>query len=200
MVIMTKSPSNFAERSWPVQGQWTYEDWLQLPDDGSRYEVIDGELYMAPPPAIAHQSSSNRLATGMTVHSDRTDAGRVFNAPIGVRLPNQPVPFEPDIVFISNARKEIIGDKYIEGVPDLLVEILSPSNWPYDRQTKFEVYRDAGVPEYWIVDYRKKTIEVFVLDGGEYVLQKGILGMGEMAESEAMTGFQIAVSEVFRDL
>jgi Uma2 family endonuclease len=125
---------------------------------------------------------------------------RIFTAPIGVRLPTQPVPFEPDIVFVSNARKEIIGEKYIEGAPDLLVEILSPSNWPYDRQTKFEVYREAGVPEYWIVDYRKKTIEVFVLDGGEYVLQKGILGMGELAESHTMAGFQIPVAEVFRDL
>jgi hypothetical protein len=120
MVIMTKSPSNLAERSWPLQGQWTYEDWLQLPDDGYRYEIIDGELYMTPLPAIAHQFSSNRLTTAMTNHVDRNSLGFVVTAPVGVQLPNQPVPFEPDIVFVSGARKEIIGEKYIEGVPDLL--------------------------------------------------------------------------------
>lgn len=200
MVMMKKSSASFAERAWPVQGHWTFQDWLQLPDDGYRYEIIDGELYMTPPPAIAHQYSSNRLATGMTNYVDKKSLGLVLTAPIGVHLPTQPVPFEPDIVFISKSRKEIIGEKYIEGVPDLVVEILSPSNWPYDRQTKFEVYREAGVPEYWIVDYRKKTIEVFVLDAGEYVLQKGILGLGEVAESLAIPGFQIQVAEVFRDL
>ena len=136
----------------------------------------------------------------MSRHNDKHNLGYLLSAPVGVQLPNQPVPFEPDIVFISKAHKEIIGERYIEGVPDLIVEILSPSNWPYDRQTKFEVYRKAGVPEYWIVDYRKKTIEVFVLDSGEYVLQKGILGVGEVAESHAMEGFQIPVAQVFRDL
>jgi Uma2 family endonuclease len=184
---------------WPEQGQWTYADWERLPDDGTRYEVIDGELYMSPPPAVPHQFSSNRLATAMTNHADAKKLGHVLTAPVGVLLPGQPVPLLPDIVFVSAARKAIIGKKFIEGVPDLMVEILSPGNWPYDRNEKFRVYQDAGVPEYWIVDYRAKTVEVFALEEGEYALVNK-WGLDGAAASSALTGFQIAVADIFRDL
>lgn len=199
MTAPTPTLSPPANTLWPEQGQWTYADWERLPDDGTRYEVIDGELYMSPPPAIPHQFSSNRLATGMTNHADAHQLGYVFTAPVGVQLPIQSVPVLPDIVFISAARKTIIGKKFIEGVPDLVVEILSPGNWPYDRNEKFRVYQDAGVPEYWIVDYRAKTVEVFVLEEGEYVLINK-WGLDGTATSHALSGFQIAVADIFRDL
>ena len=186
-------------REWPEQGQWTYADWERLPNNGTRYEVIDEVLYMAPPPGIPHQSSSNRLATAMTNHADTKGLGYVFTAPVGVRLPTQPVPLQPDIVFVPAAHRAIIGKQYIEGIPDLVVEILSPSNWPYDRNEKFIAYQIAGVPEYWIVDYRAKTIEVFALEEGEYVLL-GKWGLADSAASRALAGFQIAVADVFRDL
>lgn len=183
---------------WPQQGKWTYEDWARLPDDGTRYEVIDGVLHMTPPPAIPHQTSSGNLAFEMTDHARRHNLGRILFAPIGVRLPSQPVPFEPDIVFVSTARKSIIGKQYIEGVPDLVVEILSPGNWLYERQEKFRVYQEAGVPEYWIVDYRARTVEVFSLEEGEHVLL-GKWGVGDHAASRVLTDFQILVADIFRD-
>lgn len=186
-------------REWPEQGQWTYEDWARLPDDGTRYEVIDGVLHMTPPPAIPHQFASIRLAAGMKNHADPKRLGDVLTAPVGVLLPGQPVPFQPDIVFISAEHKAIIGKQYIEGVPDLVVEILSPSNWPYDRQEKYRAYQSAGVPEFWIVDYRAKTIEVFALEEGEYVLL-GKWDMGESAAARVLVGFQISVADVLRDL
>jgi Uma2 family endonuclease len=151
---------------WPDQGQWTYEDWEQLPNNGARFEVIDGVLHMAPPPSIAHQSIVANLFTLMNVHSTKNNLGRVFPSPVGVRLPTQPVPLQPDIVFVSKERKDIIGSQYIEGVPDLVIEVLSPSNWPYDRNEKFQVYQTAGVPESWIVDYRARTVEVLVMEAG----------------------------------
>ncbi len=196
MAILTK-PSPSPLWTWPEPGQWTYEDWLQLPDDGTRYEVIDGELYMSPPPAIPHQTSSGNLDFSFRRHVRDHDLGRIFTAPVGVRLPGYPVPFQPDIVFISKAREHIISTRYIEGVPDLIVEILSPSNWAYDRDEKFKVYRDADVPELWLVDYRKKTVEVFVWEEGEYVLQKGVLKVGDMAESNVLNGFAVQVAEIF---
>lgn len=194
-----KSPAAALASEYPEQGKWTYDDWARLPDDGTRYEVIDGDLYMTPPPSVSHQSASIRLVTLMSNFVESRGLGFVFAAPIGVRLPSQPVPLEPDIVFVSSARKAIIGKEYIEGAPDLLVEILSPSNWIYDRHEKFNLYQSSGVPEYWIVDYRAQTVEVFVLEKGEYTLT-GKWSAGEKATSRVLDGFQIAVADVFRDV
>lgn len=184
-------------RPWPPeQESWTYEDWLRLPDDGFRYEVLDGVLYMTPPPAIKHQRASLRLARRMGTFAEERNLGEVLIAPCGVRLPTQPVPVQPDILFVSAARQDIVGEQYVEGAPDLVVEVLSPSNWPYDRTEKFQAYLTAGVQEYWIVDYRACTIEVFTLEEGAYALV-GQFGSGETAHSPLLAGFQVAVDEVF---
>lgn len=197
---MTLSAPPFTDyRQWPEQGRWAYADWERLPDDGNRYEVIDGELHVSPPPAIPHQSSSGNLFAGMYTHAETHQLGFVFSAPIGVRLPNQPVPLQSDIVFVSKARKAIIGAQYIEGAPDLVVEILSPSNWAYDRVEKQRVYAEAGIPEYWILDYRAKTIEVLVLESGEYVLIRRY-GMTERVASRVLANFEIDVAAMFREL
>ncbi len=183
-------------RQWPEQGYWTYEDWQHLPDDGFRYEVLDGVLYMSPPPTIPHQDSSGELSSQMRQHAKKRDLGKILSAPVGVRLPGQPVPLQPDIVFVAKERRQIIHDDYIEGAPDLVVEILSPSNWPYDRGEKMEAYRQAGVREYWIVDYRARMIEVLVLEETTYVLI-GKFGPGDTARSTVLTEFEIAVNDVF---
>jgi len=184
------------ERPWPPeQGQWTYEDWLRLPDDGFRYEVLNGVLYMTPPPRIRHQSVSHNLelAIGNFVKEHRR--GIVLGAPCGVRLSGQPVPVQPDILFVRAERRDIIGEEYVEGAPDLVVEILSPSNWLYDRTEKFRAYQEAGVMEYWIVDYNACTIEVFVLEGSTYALL-GKFGLGEVVRSKVLAGFEVVVGEV----
>ena len=113
-----------------------------------------------------------------------------------MRLPNQPVPLQPDIVFIRAERLGIIDEAYIEGVPDLLMEILSPSNWLYDRREKMQVYQAAGVAEYWIIDPRAVTIEVYVLEQGTYVLA-GQYGRGEVAPSRLLSGFAVSVDDIF---
>jgi Uma2 family endonuclease len=153
--------TTLVERPWPpAQGEWTYEDWLKLPDDGYRYEVIDGVLYMRPPPLIRHQRTSSRIYIPFSDFLRLNPLGEVFYAPVGVRLPNQPVPLQPDLVFVRAERLDIIQENYIEGTPDLIIEILSPSNWLYDRREKMRVYQEAGVPVYWIVDPRALTIEI----------------------------------------
>ena len=122
--------------------------------------------------------------------------GEVLFAPCGVRLPGQPVPVQPDILFVHADRRQIIGEDYVEGAPDLVVEILSPSNWLYDRTEKFRAYQAAGVREYWIVDPRARTVEIFTLEAGTYALQ-GKFGSGERAPSPLLTGFEMTVDEVF---
>lgn len=185
------------ERPWPPpQGEWTYEDWLKLPDDGYRYEVINGVLHVSPPPRIRHQRVALRLVRRLANFVEEHCLGEVLEAPVGVRLPNQPVPFQPDILFIRTERLDILGEKYVEGVPDLVMEILSPSNWLYDRREKMEVYQEAGVPEYWIVDPRARTVEVYVLEEGAYLLI-GRYGQEETARSQVLSGFEVPVDEIF---
>lgn len=197
MATLAKSPSSPSAPAWPPeQGQWTYEDWLRLPDDGFRYEVIDGVLLMAPPPRLDHQDASAELAARMRTYARENELGKVYAAPTGVRLPNQPVPVQPDILFIRQERQAIIGKDYIEGAPDLIVEILSPSNWLYDRKQKFEIYREAGVAEYWIVDHRAQTIEVFFLEDTAYTLV-GKYGPGDAVRSTALAGFEVKVDDIF---
>ena len=181
--------------TWPEQGHWTYEDWLRLPDDGFRYEVLHGVLYMSPPPAVPHQDAQGELYTLMRFYAKRKHLGMVLGAPIGVRLPGEPVPLQPDILFVRQERASIVGKEYVEGAPDLVVEILSPSNWQYDRKEKFLAYQAAGVPEYWIVDYRARTIEVFLLEEGAYVLL-GKYGSGERVAAKMLEGFSVGVDEV----
>ena len=185
-------------RPMPEQGKWTYDDWALLPDNGWKYEVLNGDLYMTPPPTVAHQEASDELLMQMKLHAKQKRLGKVFSSPIGVRLPNQPVPVEPDVLFVKKERLSIVTKTYIEGAPDLVVEVLSPSNWTYDRQEKYEVYRAAGVSEYWIVDYRAKTIEVFNLEKGAYILS-GKFASGQSASSTALEGFSIPVDEVFAE-
>jgi Uma2 family endonuclease len=100
--------TTLAGRPWPPeQGEWTYEDWLKLPDDGYRYEVIDGVLYMSPPPLIRHQRSSVRIVSQLMAFLRSQPVGETLYA-VGVRLPNQPVPLQPDIVFVQADRLGII--------------------------------------------------------------------------------------------
>jgi Uma2 family endonuclease len=89
------------------------------------------------------------------------ELGEVLAAPCGVRLPNQPVPVEPDILFIKKERLQIIGEMVIEGAPDLIVEILSPASIVHDRERKFKIYQEVGIPEYWLVDYHDRIVEIF---------------------------------------
>jgi Uma2 family endonuclease len=122
--------------------------------------------------------------------------GEVLTAPVGVRLPHQPVPLQPDIVFVRTERLGIVGEAYVEGAPDLLVEILSPSNWLYDRREKMQAYQEAGVVEYWIVDPRALTVDVYILEQGTYVLMSQC-SIGEVARSQILPGFEVSVETIF---
>ncbi len=194
-VVVPVSPPS--ERVWPPeQGDWTYEDWLRLPNDGRRYEVLNGELYMTPPPTTTHQNVVTELSMQMRSFAKQADLGIVLVSPVGVRLPNQPVPVQPDVVFVRAERRDIIGEDYVEGVPDLVVEVLSPSNWLYDRREKMQAYEQAGVPEYWIVDYRARTVEVRALEAKTYTLLDEF-GSGDVARSTVVSGFEIRVDDLF---
>jgi Uma2 family endonuclease len=151
----------------PPQGRWTYADYAALPDDGNRYEIIAGVLYMTPAPGIGHQSVSARMVTFLVTHVEFAGLGRVFAAPVDVELAPDTV-VQPDIVVILSANLDRITPSRIIGAPDLVVEILSPGTAGYDRREKQDAYARAGVGEYWIVDPGAQTVELLTLDQGRY--------------------------------
>jgi len=184
------------ERPWPPpQGQWTYQDYLRLPDDGTQYEIIKGVLYMVPAPTTAHQRASRNLEFQMWEFVRRHGLGDVFYAPTDVYLPGQETPVQPDLLFVAVGRAGIIQKRGVEGTPDLVVEIISPRTWWQDRRVKLPLYEETGVPECWIVDPDQGVIEVYVLERGSYALL-GHWKRGEVVVSRALAGFQVAVDEV----
>ncbi len=129
---------------------WTYELWEQLPHEEYRYEIIDGVLYMSTAPSPDHQRTSSRIYLGLLDQIDRRGLGETFFAPLGLVIPGA-TPVQPDLVVVLIEDAGIISAKRIEGIPALVVEILSPSTVDYDLITKREIYARAGIPEYWAV-------------------------------------------------
>jgi Uma2 family endonuclease len=183
-------------RPFPRQGEWTYEDWLGFPNDGWKYEIINGVLHMSPPPLIDHQDILLELVTRMRLHAQRRRLGKVLCAPCGVRLPGQPVPVEPDILFVRRERLAILGKRYVEGAPDLIVEILSPSNATYDLETKYALYEQAGVAEYWLVNPWEQWVRIYTLTDGGYQLASEA-GLDGTAASAILDDFSIAINSLF---
>ena len=180
----------------PVQGQWTYDDYARLPDDGMRYEVVRGELFISPAPRPLHQRVILRLSYLLNAFLVQHNSGEVLTAPIDVLLPKRlGDPVQPDIVVVASERQQIVGDLNIQGAPDLVIEVLSPTNAEHDRTLKYEIYAEAGVTEYWIVDPHERTVEVFVLRDGGYE-PRGRYGEGETARSEILDGFTAAIDEI----
>ena len=139
---------------------WHYARWeAELPDDGNRYEVIDGVLYMTTAPSNFHQWIVMRLLRFVGFPAEEAGPAYPFFAPIGVLMPGAD-PVQPDFLLVRRERAAIIRDRRIRGVPDLIVEILSPTNPELDTDTKRGSYARAGVPEYWMV--RPATCDVLV--------------------------------------
>jgi len=198
MTVLTKTapPTTEVATRPPPQGEWTYEDYLNLPTDGWQYEIIHGRLSMVPASSPIHQSIVGELLTVLKVFLRQHPLGKVFPAPTDVLVPGKAEPVQPDLVFVAAERLDIITLRAIEGVPDMVVEVLSPSNWLDDRRTKFALYAEMGVREYWIVDPDERTVEVFSLQEGRYALI-GRLGPDETLRSDLLPGFEVAVVDLF---
>jgi Uma2 family endonuclease len=182
---------------WPAQGEWTYKDYLRLPDDGNRYEVIRGVLYVTASPTWKHQSAGSRFERRLAAFVERRKLGEVGRAPFDVKLPfGIASPVQPDLVFFRKGNTPGLDDNSFEGVPDLVVEILSPRTRRRDLTVKLDAYRDAGVPEYWLVDPAERTVVVYVLEKGRYTeLVRG--GERDVVWSSFVPGFRIKVRSLF---
>lgn len=184
---------------FPRQGEWTEEDYLSLPETNRLVELSEGKLVILPMPTDTHQRAVGKLFRIMSDYVETYHLGEVRVAPLRTRL--WPGKFrEPDIMFMSASHADRIGEEFW-GVPDLVVEVISPrtehssGTEHVDRGEKFEDYQKASVLEYWLVDPEDGTIEVYVLRRRVYHLL-GKWGIGEVARSEILSGFEVPVETV----
>ncbi len=162
--ITAMNPAN--DVPGPRQGDWTYEQYAAL-DDGKRYEVVDGVLYMTPAPNIAHQDAVARFVYYLMAYAEFSGLGKVFVAPCDVELaPN--IVVQPDVLVVLKAHQERITKTHVVGAPDIVVEVSSPGTATYDRRKKYDLYAHAGVQEYWLVDPGAQVVEVLSLENGMY--------------------------------
>lgn len=173
--------------------RFNYHDYCQLPE-GKRYELIDGDFYMVPAPFTLHQRVLWKLATSLQ-ESLHPAQGELFIAPVDVVLSDTDV-VQPDIIFISKERAAIITEANIQGAPDLVVEILSPSTRERDLGIKKKLYERYGVQEYWIADPTTKTIQVYhATDAGLELVRS--FSMTTHLQSTLLPQCTIAIAAVF---
>lgn len=179
------------------RAKYTYEDYLNTPE-GERYELLGGELVLVASPNMAHQGNQARLGSRMFIFSEDNDLGKVFFSSTDVVLSDESGTdvVQPDILFISKGREDIITDANVQGAPDMVVEILFPSTSRRDWKYKRELYAKYGVREYWIVDPANRIVTVMLLKDGVLEIA-GAYVEGDTLASAALDGFRVGVSEIF---
>jgi Uma2 family endonuclease len=174
--------------------KYTYEDYLKTPED-ERYELIEGELIMSPSPIPKHQRISRKIEFILEKYVTENDIGEVFYAPCDVYLDEENV-VQPDILLISKERLGIIGEKNIQGAPDLVIEIISESTAYRDLVQKKKLYARFGVKEYWIVVPGEESIEVYILKDNTYILYK-TYSKDDTLESLYLKDLKIGLKGIF---
>ena len=171
------------------------EEYLNLPE-GEPYQLIGGKLTLTPAPGWPHQRISRKIEMRLAAHIEKHKLGELFYAPTDVFLSNENV-FQPDLLFISKGREELLSENgIINGSPDLVIEILSPSTAIIDTIEKKEIYEKYGIKEYWIVDGEGYTVYVYVLKDSGYELEQKA-GKGEKVHSIVVKNFELSIDEVF---
>lgn len=179
-----------------MPGPLTYADYARLPEDGPRYELVDGVLeLLAPAPGTLHQEILRRLVYQFEQHC--REIGKFYFAPIDVILSDTEVR-QPDLVFVSIERLHIITERGIAGVPDLVVEILSPSTAKRDKGDKRQTYEKYGVPEYWIVDGANRLMEQYRLMNGRYDFPV-LFGEDDVVQSPRLTCISFPLRLLFEN-
>jgi len=179
MTIISEIPELMLRSS---DATWGRVKWEQLPDDGNRYEVIDGVLYMATAPSAFHQWILRQMFVTLYQQIDLTGVGLTFWSPMGVFMPGCD-PVQPDLLVIRTSDLSIIHDRRVYGVPALLIEVLSPSNAEKDTEIKRKAYAQAGVPEYWIVRPSTRDLLVYTEPDdalGDYVRSQRVAPDAEL--------------------
>jgi len=178
----------------PKKKKCTYEDYAKLPE-GASYQLIGGELIMTPAPTPYHQYISGNIYSILKEFVEKNNLGQLYYSPIDVYF-EETETYQPDIIFISKERLNIIKETKIEGAPDLVIEILSPATAYYDLRKKFKIYEKHGVKEYWIVDPEEKSIEIYINEKQKFILVETKNKTGTI-KSQLLKNFEIELEKIF---
>jgi Uma2 family endonuclease len=193
-----EKPSVVVPADWvpgSQQGQWTYKDYLAIPEDGCRYEVVNGVLYMSPSPGVEHQRIVKRIVALLSRDVEQEGLGEVFQSPLDVELSYRNV-VQPDAFVMLNEHFDRITETRIIGAPDLVIEVASPGTARHDLSKKLDAYAHAGVPEYWVITPGSSTVEVLVLDHATY-RSLGLFSGNMMLPSRIIPNISIKVEQFF---
>jgi Uma2 family endonuclease len=177
----------------------TYDDFVLFPDDGLRHELIDGEHYVTPSPNTKHQAISIKLSARLFTWLEEHPSGKVFAAPFDVVFSQFDV-VEPDLLYMSKARAaEILKDANVQGVPELVVEILSASTRRRDEAVKRSLYERVGVSEYWVVDPKLDVVRIYRREGPRFAKPVELsAAAGDVLTTELLPGLELSLEDVFR--
>ena len=176
----------------------TYEEYLKEPETLDRFEIIDGEVVMSAGPSLEHQAILRQLFRLLDRLVTERGLGEVWFAPLDIIVRQEPLRVrQPDLMFISNENKEIMRDR-IYGGPDLVVEVLSPSNSRSHVESKLADYAQIRVKECWLVSPQARTVEVLSLVDGAWK-RLSLHGLGDNVLSGVLPGLELPVSEIFPD-
>lgn len=173
---------------------WTYSDLQLMPEDGSRHEIIHGEIFVTPSPTTTHQNISKRIGFQLMLQIEQEGLGIVFYAPLDVLFGDTRV-VQPDLLVLSPERRSFVTRRAVECAPDLIIEILSPATEERDRTVKRKLYASEGVGEYWLVDPDQHTIEVLILQDKGYA-RHDIFGPGQTVGSQTFD-VSFAIDPIF---
>ncbi|MGC9041666.1 MAG: Uma2 family endonuclease [Roseiflexus sp.] len=180
----------------PPQGRWTFADWQTLPDDGRRYEIIDGVLYMTTTPSTFHQWIVMRITERFGLPAVNQGLGYAFTALVGVLMPGCD-PGQPDFLFVRRGNAAIIRNGRIHGVPDLIVEVLSPGNAAYDKQVNLPAYALEGVPECALIRPMIRAVSVYRLDRLGRYAAPGEASSSDVLTFDCLPGLAATVNDLF---
>ncbi len=174
----------------------TYEEYLKTPEIKARFDIVDGVMTIAPTPTVAHQRILGKLFSKLHQFVSGQQLGEVLFAPVDVIIRREPLRTrQPDLLFVTNEHASILGDQ-VEGPPDLVVEILSPSNTRSDLEAKLSDYATLRVSECWLVSPEARSVEILGLTEGSWV-RLGISGLGELVRSRVLPELDLAVDQLF---
>jgi Uma2 family endonuclease len=185
--------------------QLTYKEYLHLPESNQRYEIVEGELRMAPSPTVRHQKLVRRISNLLDEFVSRLNLGVVLLAPIDVVIEKNPLHTrQPDVFYLSNERITAAGYSQneldllsrLEMAPDLVVEVLSPNESRRDMKDKLNDYHKIGVKECWLLSDEAETVEVVDLSGGD-IMVLALYGIESHLTSKLFSNFSLEIKEIF---
>ena len=180
-----------------IQRKWTYRDYCAIPEDGRRHEILDGEHFMSPSPGVRHQRLSRRLYDALSAWLKQGKEGELFYAPLDVVLSDFDV-VQPDVIWLSETSQAYLTEANVQGPPDLVVEILSPSSRRQDQSIKLDLYQRFGVREYWLVDPEVAEVRCWSLVGERFGRPRLFeASRGDAMSSPLLPGFTLPLPEFF---